>query len=139
MNKALLILLIVFCSCSKKDVEYSTVHSTSYLGKWYYNHFLEDGEKFIVDQNSTNENCDNEKDWYVEFTVNSEYIEFSVKECLENKEISRFIFDGNKLSFYDQNDNLLRHTNVLLLSFDDLVFEYLEDGKHFEHHFKRRL
>ncbi|MCM4170063.1 hypothetical protein DHD32_01115 [Arenibacter sp. TNZ] len=98
------------------------------IGKWYYDYYLKDGERYVPDQSFDNENCPTIKEWYIEFTSGGEFVQFFVSSCVDDSETSQYKLKGNQISFLRDDGSSYKIADIIKLSNDELVLVTMDEG-----------
>ncbi|MEQ8418820.1 MAG: lipocalin family protein [Arenibacter algicola] len=124
-------------SCSKENQSEIDKMEGTIIGKWYYDYYIKDGERYVLDQTFENEGCASIKEWYVEFTDSGEFVQFFVNSCMEDSETSRYTLKDNELSFLRDDGSSYAIADIIKLTNKELVFTRIDEGSKYEQHFKR--
>ena len=128
----LFILLMLF-SCSdsedtnKEASTKSEIEISKLVGKWYYDYYTINGERFELDEKAGNDNCPSLQKFYIEFTDDGSFIQFFVQHCNPDSETSEYTIDKNRI-FLSSDGNVYSTITITKLNENELVFEAEEDS-----------
>jgi hypothetical protein len=135
MKKILLMLLsvIAFAACSKKDDNQDFKHPKELQGTWMYEKsILPDGKLFSEITSIEEMECSKKTKYtfYGEFLTSEEHI-FKAGNCQQNTASVKYFVENNKLCLDKGNGVVLKAYDIVSLTSTQFVFKYNSEFKTF--------
>ena len=135
MKKILLMLLsvIAFAACSKKEDNQDFKHPKELQGTWVYEKsILPDGKLFSEITSIEEMECSKKTKYtfYGEFLTSEEHI-FKAGNCQQNTASVKYFVENNKLCLDNGNGVVLKAYDIVSLTSTQFVFKYNSEFKTF--------